>query len=424
MLFILFVAGFAQSAKADDTDISTYDYAIYAKNASGETGKQCVISVNLKDKTAITSFQFDMSIPDGMTFAKDADGIYMASLSNARTTSKKTNAFDSEVQTDGKLRVICYTTVANPDGELYSFDGNDGEVCTVTINIPSDFAVGSYNVSISNVVLTQPDNTKIKVTDVVTSTLNVIKGFDGVTLDETSTTAPIASEGAVNVQVKRTIKGGEWSTICLPFAMTGEQVVSAFGNDVQLADYSGWEGTYASDDDENPSHITVSFTSVQASDGLKANHPYVIKTSADISEFTLEAVTISPESEPTVTTGSARRGTLGSFIGNYEADFTVPEKTLFLDEGQFWYSTGKTKMKAFRAYFDLLGVLQSYFDGTTSAKISFSLDGTTGINKIPIGIHSTSTVYSIDGRTIGKKELNALPSGVYIVNGKKYIVKK
>lgn len=51
---------------------------------------------------------------------------------------------------------------------------------------------------------------------------------------------PEAAEG-VNVRVKRTIKANEWSTLVLPFAMTAEQVKSAFGNDVQLADFTGVE---------------------------------------------------------------------------------------------------------------------------------------------------------------------------------------
>ena len=41
------------------------------------------------------------------------------------------------------------------------------------------------------------------------------------------------------VRVKRTINANEWSTICLPFAITAEQVKGVFGDDVQLGDFTG-----------------------------------------------------------------------------------------------------------------------------------------------------------------------------------------
>lgn len=115
--------------------------------------------------------------------------------------------------------------------------------------------------------------------------------------------------------------------------MNAKQTVAAFGSDVKLADYAGWEGEYASDEDENPNHITINFISVQAADGIKANHPYMIKTSWNVAEFGVEIVVVSPSNVSSITTGSARKGTLGNFIGNYVAGFTVPKHTLFLATG-------------------------------------------------------------------------------------------
>ena len=37
------------------------------------------------------------------------------------------------------------------------------------------------------------------------------------------------------------MKAGEWSTICLPFDMTAEQVQTAFGDDVALGDFTGYD---------------------------------------------------------------------------------------------------------------------------------------------------------------------------------------
>jgi hypothetical protein len=65
-------------------------------------------------------------------------------------------------------------------------------------------------------------------------------------LSETDTELP-ADETGANVTVTRTIKADEWSTFCLPFAMTEEQVKTVFGQDVQLADFTGCEVTYEDD---------------------------------------------------------------------------------------------------------------------------------------------------------------------------------
>ena len=82
-------------------------------------------------------------------------------------------------------------------------------------------------------------------------------------LDELSTEAPEAATG-IDVRVRRTIKANEWSTLCLPFAMTAEQVTAAFGNEVKVGDFTG-----CTVDDET-GNITVNFTEVTS---IEANHP-------------------------------------------------------------------------------------------------------------------------------------------------------
>lgn len=82
-------------------------------------------------------------------------------------------------------------------------------------------------------------------------------------LSELSTALPEAATG-VDVRVKRTINANEWSTICLPFSMTAEQVTAAFGSGVQIGDITG------GDVDEETNGITANFASVTA---IEKNHP-------------------------------------------------------------------------------------------------------------------------------------------------------
>lgn len=232
-------------------------------------------------------------------------------------------------------------------------------------------------------------------------------------LDENATVAPTDATG-VDIRVKRTIKANEWSTICLPFAMTEEQTKAAFGDDVELADFSSWASE--EDDEGNIAKLELGFTEVTE---IEANHPYIIKTSADITEFTVDGIDIEVEDEPTVQVGK-KKTERGYFIGTYAAGITVPENDLFLSGNQFWYSVGKTKMKAFRAYFELADVLTSVEDGNYSRRIEMSFNGgyTTGIHDNSRETITDNRCYDLQGRRVDKTV-----KGLYVKGGKKVIIK-
>ena len=242
----------------------------------------------------------------------------------------------------------------------------------------------------------------------------LFRSEDVLVLDETSATAPAAEESA-NVRVRRTINANEWSTICLPFDMTEAQVKAAFGDDVQLAEFKGWETTEF-DDDDNATAISVSFGDVNA---IAANTPYIIKVSKAITEFTADDVDIDPEDEPAVTVGRINRGTFGSFTGSY-VPMTIEEGNLFLSDGKFWYSTGKTAMKGYRAYFYFQDVLASYSNSAATTRISMRFaDGTTtSIGKIDNErLTIENDTYDLQGRKIEKP----VRKGLYIRGGKKVV---
>jgi hypothetical protein len=250
-------------------------------------------------------------------------------------------------------------------------------------------------------------------------------------LSETGTELPESETGA-NVTIARTIKAGEWGTICLPFAMTEAQVKTAFGDDVELGNFTGCETTLAADE-ETVSHINVKFETVTA---MEANHPYIIKVSSDVSEFEVDGVDIVKPNDDEVPTvdcdeqkikvGSKYYYYYNSFIGNYTNDFLVPEQCLFLGGGQFWYSTGKTAMMALRAYFSFIDVLPEA--DQSGARITMSFDGdkdeTTGISDATRLMNNeqlimNNGVYDLQGRKVS----GTPKKGLYITNGKKYLVK-
>ena len=248
--------------------------------------------------------------------------------------------------------------------------------------------------------------------------------YDPITvLDDNSEDGPPSYGAPMDVKVQRTIKGGEWSTICLPFAMTGTQVSEALGS-VELADFAGYQVTKIGD---KTTTILVNFTPVDASAGMEANHPYLIQASDDIAEFSVQEVILAPDEENAQTaftiTEDEQEVTKGHFRGTYHAKTVVPADNLFISANKFYYSTGKTKMQAYRAYFDLADKLDS--DQAASAKVTFMFNesSTDRIENLEVQPATSSAVFDLGGRKVADNAdgIQRLPKGVYIVNGKKIV---
>jgi len=351
-----------------------------------------------------TGYQFDLELPEQLEFVLDENSTVpkyeMGECHDDHTLSTNMK--------DGVLTILASSMTTSP------LKATSGILLKFTIKAASnDLVIGTiYECSIKNIKITDGNGAK---TELDASTFNVTISKYTI-LDETSTVAPTAKTG-VDVLVKRTIKANEWSTICLPFAMTAAQVKEAFGSDVLLGDFNGIEST--TDAEDNITAINVRFNSATV---IEANHPYIIKVTSPVDSFTADAVDIDPQDasvdkdEKRVKMGSKWYYFYNSFIGTYVAETPVPDKNLFLNGNSFWYSKGNTKMKAFRAYFDFQDILSSVDDSAAPVFFSFENE-TTGIENI-----NTAGVpdgyYDLQGRRINKPS-----KGLYIVNGKKKIIK-
>ncbi len=134
------------------TNIDALDNALYIAPVTVAPGKQAVLSLRMKNKVPVAGFEFNLRLPEGVTVAVDGDGKPMAELSSERTTERNTNFFGSALQADGTLKVLCGTSAGDQSG-LCSFNGNEGEVARITVNIPADYAEGDYAVTVANGVL-------------------------------------------------------------------------------------------------------------------------------------------------------------------------------------------------------------------------------------------------------------------------------
>ena len=160
---------------------------------------------------------------------------------------------------------------------------------------------------------------------------------------------------------------------------------------------------------------------MSAKKGMTGGKPFLIKTSRDIASF--EADEVSLVSAVTNVSKTDDYDTSGKFTGSL-VKTVIPADGLFLYNNMFYYSTGKTNIKAFRAWLELGAVLNKETD--FEAKVRFVIDGVpTDIEGVTANEYNQEdAVYSLNGVLMGKAaQLKQLPKGMYIVNRKKVIVK-
>ena len=379
------------------------DNTVSISNAFVPKGKTGNFSIDLANTDVFaSSMEVHLTFPEGITFE---DVTLSSRFTDNPTIGKSIN---------GQSIIITILSTSNA-----AITGNNGPLLFITVSADANLGVGDkLTASVTKMELAKkvgdkhekfnpdPFNFDIEITDYVI-------------LDENSTVAPTA-QTSVNVKVKRTIKANEWSTLCLPFDMTEAQVKTVFGNDVQLAYFVGYD---VEKDGTNVTGISINFEEDDLSEGLSSNYPYIIKTSNDVTEFTLTAMDIEPDDiiQQTYSSGKGANKKTGRFIGTYQANTVVPDNSLFLSSNKFWYSAGLTKMKAFRAYFTLNDVLTDI--GSANTRVLMSFDGDiTGINDAT-HLNANERIMKDEGYDLQGRKVENPSKGLYIIKNKKVLVK-
>ena len=374
---------------------------VEVKPLSISKGGTAKLEIQLENSDEIKAFQFNLVLPDGITVTnvekseRLPDGILLDynGLSTANT-----------------YRIIGYQIGNTP------FSGTSGCFVYVTLSASDALTVGSnLTGNISEISLTVIPTAEYKAYGSSFEITIVEPADPWVTLDENSTTLPEASDGETEIKVKRTLKANQWNTICFPFAMTEAQVYEAFGEDVQVAEFIEYEST-----DDFASINVIFDEALLAEDGLMANYPYIIKTSKNITEFMVTSV-IEPDEENALVEftngkGGTRKEVYGTFYGTLKAGGKVPANCLFLNGGDFWYSTGQSNIKAFRGYFDFVDGLASLETANSKVKMVFRGE-TTDIKDVTVET-ANDDMYDLQGRRIVNPD-----KGVFIKNGKKVVIK-
>ena len=235
---------------------------------------------------------------------------------------------------------------------------------------------------------------------------------------------------------------GKWYTMCLPFDMTAQQLKSAYGSKVEVVEFSDVEVVTKPNNDKI---VTLKFK--QPVTETKAHHPYMIHPSLHKGTQTGVKTTIvgikkqeeKQESLDAQKVVKIADGVTYTFIGNYDKD-------KHLQQYSYYYYSGDDETRYKNGFYKWIasnsGTWTPYTacvlmnkDNGANAKPSISyylesIDGqTTAIDTLPVmpavRDMQQGKVYTITGQLVqqGIINLKALPQGVYIVNGKKYIVR-
>ena len=382
-------------------------------------GGQAELDIQMENETELTAFQFDIQMAEGISVAESDNGRLIYSMGERFSNDAQDFTLSMSNPEEGVYRALGYHTVTCP------ISGNSGTIVNVTLEASQELTVGqTYYCTVSDIILTEPSAQKHYPED-ITFAVTIGEPDDGrIKFNETSASLPNYTAGEKgDVRMTRTIKSGVWNTIVLPFTLTKTKAEKIFGSDVELATFSGFETEYTDDDDITPDAIVINFTEYKmtARKGMTGGTPYLIRIHKDEDMESFEADDVTLTKTVTPTTGSDEWETQGKFTGSL-VKTVVPADGLFVSDNKFWYSTGKTNIKAFRGWFELDAVLDKETDFGT--KIRFSIDGE------PTYIEGLSTtqhvegVYSLQGLYLGNDvDLSKLQKGIYIVNGKKISIK-
>ena len=334
-----------------------------------------------------------------------------------------------------------------------------GETMTIGMKQTATATSGSYWASINNIQLTYYGNPEVKLVldeektsvDYINAQAKVLKKNEYVKYDGTRV-----------LYLNRTLNAGKWNTIVLPVDLTVAQARAAFGSNVKISEFQG------ANNESHPGRIY--FTPVEISNdtynntAIEAGKLYLINPentdayqsgntvypqiedslSYGINKYyTIVGVTFCPDADLTASVlGSTGKEYYNDdadgiqFAGTYVSnDSAIPANSYVIsgkattgsEEGLWYYRTVATKSKGFRGWLQGVTTAAKNLEIDINGVVELCSNGdTTGINDVIAGDDAVNgNVFSTSGQIVrtNATSLEGLGRGIYIVNGKKYVVK-
>lgn len=203
------------------------------------------------------------------------------------------------------------------------------------------------------------------------------------------------------VKLNRTLVADKWNTLCVPFAISGEEIKANFGEGTLVEKFEAVNGN------------TVNFADATS---IEAGVPYLIKPTVAGTTYTFNGKDVIADAPKTEGNADV------TFQGIYSPTDITNDGTVkaagVTEDGKVLFVNAGSKTKAFRCFFTI-----SDNASITPAMLKVSIKGVeTAINSIVMDNSNAidNAIYNIQGQRVNG---NSLTKGIYIKNGKKFAVK-
>ena len=257
---------------------------------------------------------------------------------------------------------------------------------------------------------------------------------DVVSYDDNATNTIKTTEAGhvAKVTVNRKMTAGIWTTCVLPFSLNKHQVDAIFGNTYSIGNENGTQILYFDRVEGNKVYFVR-----HAYNTIVAGKPFLIKPTKDVTSINTAEV---PD-YPYVTIENTKpedwcTGNGYTWASSYSNDMIVKAGDGFISnqDGTFKNFVSESgTLNGFRGYLKRLGNTQAsakpiMLQVVNSSNVDGNNGETTGIEDLIIDadgqlMPANGKVYNINGQLVSEdaKSFQSLPSGIYIINGKKYI---
>ena len=343
-------------------------------------------------------------VPDVVALVSEKDGIYYAMLNTTGNSKNKLNASEATIL-NGKVITdrmdLCGWVVDQSAGYIKDFNDNMF-VAHGSGNTDLVLQSNGFKWEYSDEMWTCVDEKNRQRAIGLNSSTNddVTKYFFGTYLvNEIAAKYPAPVVMPITEGYHRNVTSGDYGTICLPYAVAAEDMAGA-----ELFSIAGkvMKG-------EEPQSIVLNQVTT-----LEAGVPYIFSATSDklIAAYSGKAVAVAEEAN----------GLIGSFEGQDVAEgmylISAQNKVQLCGKG--------CKISGNRAYIDMNEVPEYSGEvGLNQRLISF--EDATGISETMVegGLADVYTLSGVEVRhQVNESEATqGLPQGIYIVNGKKVVVK-
>ena len=307
----------------------------------------------VNDNVDVRAFQCTFYLPEGMAVAKTKSGNCVSATMSDRFVDEEDeeNYFSVTLrETDASKRE--YMVIANPSISNAYINGTSGVLLSIRYITDANMADGVYPIIVKDITMSLTDKSKYVAPDsysYVTIGDNTSASFDLSTLtgyvpsfvveklnedmaaDEnlaivdlsgatelgaelqtpTNVVSIVGSTGTLNREFTAT----NWSTVCLPFAVSAEQVATLKAGGVEIERLKAFDAAKGS-------------LEFEAVDAMEANTPYIVCCTNTESPFTgLEGVALSKEGMNNTDVGDGM-----TFVGTFE------KQTISSDAANTYYA--------------------------------------------------------------------------------------